>query len=113
MGHDKRVWPSNRLGEFSVSSAYSLLCDFDRLFADPVWEALWVAVMPERARLFVWKLLNRKLLTRWGLGDPYCPFCAGVEETDMHALRDCPRSAEIWLHLVPSHHRAIFFMGAL
>lgn len=54
LDQDRRIWPSNRLGEFSVSSAYSLLCDFGRYVADPIWKALWTADMPERVRLFVW-----------------------------------------------------------
>lgn len=54
LDQDRRIWPGNRLGEFSVSSAYSLLCDFGRYVADPIWKALWTADMPERVRLFVW-----------------------------------------------------------
>lgn len=75
-GVDIRVWPENRLGEFSVASAYQLLQGVFGREGDVVWQLN----VPERIRCFTWQIMHGRLATNktchsWRFGYPYCPNC--------------------------------------
>jgi ribonuclease HI len=40
-----------------------------------------------------------------------CVFCGDVEETILHALRDCPKAMDIWNCVLTTSDRASFFMS--
>lgn len=67
-----------------------------------LWKALWRACVPGKVKLCVWLSCSKALPTRASLQqqkiltDAFCAFCNGGIETVEHALRDCPRSANIW-----------------
>lgn len=111
-GPDRRVWPGERLGRFSVSSAYKLVS------GNIWWDRVWRLEVPERVKYFVWQVMHGRLPThvachRWGQGDPWCHHCYGVEETVLHAIRDCSRASLVWNHLLPLNLRVSFFAGSL
>lgn len=62
-GDDVWVWPGNKLGLFSVSRAYSILCGFDHLQEQGLWSKVWKLQVPERVRCSIWLILHGRLLT--------------------------------------------------
>lgn len=101
LGSDRRIWPGNRLGEFSVAGAYEVVSGFHRVVSSKVWSRIWRLAVPERVKMFVWQILHGKLLNnerkhKWGLGAPFCPFCPDESETILHVLRYCDRAAQVW-----------------
>ncbi|PNY06182.1 ribonuclease H [Trifolium pratense] len=113
-GDDVRVWPGDKRGRFTVSSAYSMLQGHHNLLFDSLWRSIWKLDAPERIRCFVWQLMYGRLPTnsacsRWGHTVPQCDYCVGIEETMIHVMRDCPVAHEIWNNLVPLQGRLAFF----
>lgn len=43
------------------------------------------------------------------LGGADCKLCGCVTETTRHALRDCPRAMQLWLHKVPENIKRDLF----
>lgn len=106
-GDDTRLWPRNRLGTFSISSAYHLLCG-EHQGVNGCWKKLWKTRSIERIKVFGWQMLHNKLLTnarkaQWGLGSADCPRCVAIEETCLHVLRDCLTAVLVWQHLIKSN----------
>jgi hypothetical protein len=94
---------------------YEQLCDIAIGNADPMWRTVWKLNVLERVRCFVWLLLHDRLLTNqrkscMGLGHAMCSYCGNVEETSLHAIRDCKLATPFLLQLVPSEERSRFFM---
>jgi len=57
-----------------------------------------------------WPLKHDWLLTNYskrkmGLGQPLCPYCVNLEETSLHALRDCSLVMPMWLNMVSIDRR--------
>jgi hypothetical protein len=113
-GSDERVWPGDRLRQFTVSSAYKMLAGYRELEIDDMWRCIWKLNVPERIRHFIWRLRYGRLPTnkachRWGFGAPYCVHCVSAEESIIHVLRDCPLAHHTWNHLLPMQGRLAFF----
>jgi hypothetical protein len=116
-GIDMLVWPGNRMGEFTVSSAYSMLVNNQMDGNTTRWKRIWKLGVIERIRVFVWQIAHDRLLTkhklaRWQLGSAYCDNCY-FDETIIHALRDCPIAIHVWNHLVSNKNRGIFYLTNL
>ena len=73
---------------------------------DPLYRLIWRWKGMERIKVFLWQVASGSLLTnhaRWSrhmAADPSCTRCnAGLHETIMHALRDCPILHGFWSKL--------------
>jgi hypothetical protein len=111
------VWPGNRMGEFTVSSAYGMLAKNQMDGNTTRWRRIWKLGVIERIRVFVWQISHDRLLTkqklaRWQLGNAYCDNCH-FDETIIHALRDCPIAVHVWNHLISNKHRGNFYLTNL
>jgi hypothetical protein len=103
---------------YSVAEMYSTLCDFPYDDIDVNWQKIWKLNVSERVRHFMWMLKHDRLLTnckksRMGLGHSMCAYCGDVEETSLHALRDCPLVLPLWKSLIPNEDNNQFFMSNL
>lgn len=117
-GGDRRIWPGNRLGLFSVAGAYELLGGFLHLEKADVWNKVWKLHVMERVWAFIWQITHEKLLTnaqkhQWGLGAPLCPHCPNELETILHTLRDCSLAMTVWNQLVRPSDRGAFYLEDL
>lgn len=73
---DKRMWPSNSLGEFTISSAYTLLAQTSNPPDVNLWKIIWELHVPVRICTFIWMVAHERILTnkrkaRMGLGNKY------------------------------------------
>lgn len=99
-GPDLNLWPGNAHGEFTVSTAYSLIVGRweDENFTS--WKRLWKCEVPERVRSFLWIMVHDRLLTklirhRMGIGDEYCDHCSVDVESSIHVLLTLNNSQQI------------------
>ena len=107
---DFLAWGLEKNGIFSVRSAYHLgvneilqhqggaLPNGDR----PIWKMFWKISVPQKVKIFAWKLLVGGLPTRETKRNKHmevqgtCQRCGCAEEDSFHALITCPRSAALW-----------------
>lgn len=105
---DVLAWFPEKLGFFSVKSAYRLALD-ERTSADcgsssgspngcrKFWEILWKTNVPPKIRVFAWKLANDSLGVQVHLAhrlkktSPMCTICGLEKETSFHAVMSCPK----------------------
>lgn len=120
--HDKLIWHRERDGNYSVRSAYHLLCD-NKIRGLPensgmcnqsLWKEIWRAPVPNSVRNFLWRLGKNILPTRANLPkkgmqmEPLCPLCNGAAESQEHLFMYCQPTQLLWfttklgIH-VPSH----------
>jgi hypothetical protein len=97
---------------------YNVLCDIDNGYKDDIWKYMWKLQVTERVKYFMWLVCHDRILTnsrraRMGLCHAMCSFCGNVEETCLHALRDCTVVRNMWLSVVPYVARGPFFGGDL
>ncbi|MCH99988.1 ribonuclease H protein, partial [Trifolium medium] len=102
---------------FTISSAYKMICGFHIMEAAPIWKTIWKLSVPERVRCFAWQIAHgrlptNKMISRWANSAPYCFHCTDTEESILHVLRDCKLAAMVWTHLLPIEARHLFFVGA-
>ncbi|GAU13938.1 hypothetical protein TSUD_262650 [Trifolium subterraneum] len=115
-GSDEPVGICSNSNGFSVTIMYEQLCGIVRDNVESNnWIKVWKLNVPERVRCFVWLLLHDRLLTnyrksRMGLGHAMCNYCGDLEETTLHAIRDCALIIPFWLQVVPMEDRSSFFM---
>ncbi|GLT24834.1 hypothetical protein SLA2020_000030 [Shorea laevis] len=101
---DKVYWNGSSTGNFSVSSAFSLLQQQRINISLQVgnWRWIWKLQCLERIKFFVWLLYRGRLLTnsvrfeRHFAPTPVCPRCEHSVETPLHLLRDCYYSRLFW-----------------
>lgn len=110
--NDKICWGHESNGAFTVKSAYQ--CRMHNYPKVPIFRSIWKLNVPERVRIFVWKLAHERLLTReignrWWDGVAHCPVCLNAVESATHALRDCPVVSVIWNAFVSLVKRVEFF----
>jgi hypothetical protein len=48
-----------------------------------------------------------------GIGHAMCDYCGVVEETVLHAMRDCSLAMHMWLNMVKLEDRESFFSSDL
>jgi hypothetical protein len=112
---DERVGICSNRSDFAVSVMYDLLCNLNDHEMDAMWKQIWKLNVTERVRCFIRLFMHSRLLTnqlksKMGLGHAMCRYCGDVEETSIHALRDCTLVVPFWLQIVPMEDRNIFFM---
>lgn len=54
-------------------------------------------------------LKTKEVLAQKHITNPYCKNYGSIEETMIHALRDCASARHTWLTLVDNKHWDIFF----
>lgn len=62
-GGNVRIWPGDRLGDFTVASAYRLLHDFHELEVSSLWKNVWKLNVAEHVRNFIGQTMHGCLLT--------------------------------------------------
>lgn len=93
---DLVAWKGSPNGEFSFSSAFSLLQGTQDLSPSPIFSAVWKWRGPESVQLHLWKLASHRGLTT----SADCPCCPGEIEDIMHVCRDCSFAKDVWLTLL-------------
>jgi len=107
---DKLIWHFTSNGTFSVKSAYHLLRSLKRGdkpssstgTCQHFWKAIWTLDVPPRVKLFGWKVRVGGLATKDNIARRIsnfkvsCDICGHLEDSDTHALFDCPLAMEIW-----------------
>ncbi|XP_024626573.1 uncharacterized protein [Medicago truncatula] len=100
---DKLVWHWEKDGEFSVRSAYHLLCEEKARLQpgpstpqrDKLWKEIWRAPIPNKIKNFMWRLAKNILPTRTNLKnkgillDLQCPLCHVENESSHHLFLKC------------------------
>ncbi|XP_050207714.1 uncharacterized protein LOC126657122 [Mercurialis annua] len=101
---DKLFWTFNRNGFYTVKSGYYQACKvLHRDVAssssshnnDGLWKRIWRLSVQPKVRHFIWRILheslpcNAKLARRIPASSELCPRCGVVEESQLHALKDC------------------------
>ncbi|GKV39420.1 hypothetical protein SLEP1_g47185 [Rubroshorea leprosula] len=108
---DSFIWHYDKVGKFSVKSAYFLaynmtrepgIHETNRDMTIGEWKQLWRLKIPPKVRVFLWRaILNSlpsldNLVKRGVLQEMNCPNCQGADETLMHLLFFCPQVELIW-----------------
>jgi ribonuclease HI len=100
---DRISWHWEKDGDYSVRSAYHLLCS-DRESSipgpssssdDKLWKEIWKAKIPNKIKNFMWRLAKNILPTRANLLkkgihlDASCPLCHISDENAQHLFMQC------------------------
>ncbi|KAK7244115.1 hypothetical protein RIF29_38933 [Crotalaria pallida] len=114
MGNDNLIWEGTNNGVFSVKHAYSLINSEPPRAEVIPRDDVWKTKCPEIWKFFLWKAGHNQILTnsrkaKWGLGSADCIWCNGVEETALHARRDCPKAQHLWTSLIDHENLFEFF----
>lgn len=116
---DRLMWGEDQTCIFTVKKAYRKLCGSATHDGWPGWSHLWKIEVQQRIRTFLWILSHNKLLTnyeKWRRNlreDPCCSLCGAMEETCLHAIRDCPEAKQVWLLFVETSLQQNFFLMSL
>ncbi|KAL0385690.1 UNVERIFIED_CONTAM: hypothetical protein Sradi_2963300 [Sesamum radiatum] len=111
--HDKIVWHFTSSGVFPIKSAYHLAIEQKRrnlaqpsMIHSPTliegWRGLWSAKVPNKIRVFAWRLctgalpLGSNLLKRLPESEICCPLCEHPDECDRHTFLLCPFARMVW-----------------
>ncbi|GAU40657.1 hypothetical protein TSUD_83360 [Trifolium subterraneum] len=75
-GPDMRVWTGDQKGNFTISSAYRMICGFTNIEVEPMWQTIWKLRAPERVRCFAWQIAHgrlptNKMISRWANSAPF------------------------------------------
>jgi hypothetical protein len=111
---DRRVWSGTDNGQFSIASAYNLLCSLGDHNREMGWVRIWKLKVPERIRSFIWLVRHDRLITNYRkskmhIGEPWCTHCVDIIEDTLHVLRDCPLAKSVWCNLLNNDAREFFF----
>jgi hypothetical protein len=110
------AWHHNKLGLFTVRSAY--YCQWNYKFGrnnmnvniseganNPVWGKLWNLEIPSKIKFFGWRVLHAMIPCRGVLANRHignqggCPLCLSSCEDIKHLLFSCTRAKDIWDYL--------------
>lgn len=101
-GEDSVAWNCTGDGSFTNASAYVMLLDTSLKNSEMPFKWIWSLKGPERVRIHLWKMAHEALITnsrrvkRQLAESACCPMCGDVEETVLHAVRDCNRMVQVW-----------------
>uniref|UniRef100_A0A803QFT1 Reverse transcriptase domain-containing protein n=1 Tax=Cannabis sativa TaxID=3483 RepID=A0A803QFT1_CANSA len=106
---DAWYWRNEKLGHYSVKSAYKVLQDIQGHTGTTAnsgfWRKLWNLKVPPKVKNFLWQASTNCLPTKTQLKikhvpiDDKCPFCLADHETINHVLVLCPFSQACWAGL--------------
>jgi hypothetical protein len=108
------AWQPEKSGNFTVRSAYHLAIsnhventaggatssrpDGKR----PIWNLIWKSPMPQKMKIFAWKVVTGALATRGNMKWRHletigtCRLCGITDEDSFHALITCPSATKVW-----------------
>ncbi|XP_030923509.1 uncharacterized protein LOC115950456 [Quercus lobata] len=109
---DQIIWVGNKIGEFSVKSAYYIACDVLNSSDEgecsngdsrtALWRKLWHLSIPPKVRIFAWRLCLNALPTLVNLQSKgvvkcdICPTCGKEPETISHVFVKCEMAKRVW-----------------
>ncbi|CAI9116127.1 OLC1v1017199C1 [Oldenlandia corymbosa var. corymbosa] len=112
---DTLYWSLDPLGKYIVRSGYHQATNINvhstttpstsqggQLIPPAIWKKLWNAALPEKIKIFFWRVLLRAcptmqaLATRSIVSAGVCLRCEEESESAAHMLLECPRSQTIW-----------------
>lgn len=99
---DKLVWPFTAVGQYSMKSGYKELRKFygnesslqpssSHLIDRSTWKAIWSLQVPNKVKIFLWKLCHNAIPSRFNpwkrkcVSNPICCLC-GIEDETLHIL---------------------------
>lgn len=104
---DQVSWMKQGNKKFSVKSAFTLLRNEARIDIWNGWKRIWKLRVQERTKILMWLLAHDRVLSNWARWNrqiaksPGCDRCDAAKEDDVHAVRDCNKSRELWLSFLP------------
>ncbi|XP_074349748.1 uncharacterized protein LOC141689374 [Apium graveolens] len=108
-------WRQEKMGSYSVKSAYYLLQDLkpnqNTSPSSGFWKRLWNLKIPPKVKNFLWRASTNCLPTKDLLQQKripvniLCPICHDTSETILHCLVLCPFAEICWtrVHVQPIH----------
>uniref|UniRef100_A0A803QHJ7 Piwi domain-containing protein n=1 Tax=Cannabis sativa TaxID=3483 RepID=A0A803QHJ7_CANSA len=107
---DKILWHYSKNGEYSVKSGYRMACELkaerqqsDDHLAVQWWRKLWRLKIPQKIKVFVWKLAHGWLPTSTVLAKRHVSTTGGCSrcsphnsEIIFHAFWECKKSKSLW-----------------
>ncbi|WOL11416.1 hypothetical protein Cni_G20178 [Canna indica] len=95
---------SLRISSLSTKSAYVFIEEKERIPREIEydWPRVWRLNVPERVKIFLWKMLwNRLPTTKWfgnfsGVDADTCCVCEAVEDDSRHILLECKFAVQYW-----------------
>ncbi|KAH9796396.1 putative ribonuclease H protein [Citrus sinensis] len=116
---DTIFWAHSKHDEFTTSSAYLALSEYNPAAEDRVWRLIWTWKGPQSVRVFLWQAFHAGLKTKAELARRHLPIstccdrCVAVCEDDIHALRDCSLVKQFWINIITISKRQGFFNSRL
>lgn len=125
---DRPAWHFDKKGMFSVKSAYKVAvqrrergqCRDATGSATCLgvgsafrWDKIWKMGMPNKVKMFVWRLVHNSLAVRRNLRrrgmkeDTLCPMCCRLDEDPVHLFFKCKKVKECWRGLNLEEYRDI------
>ncbi|KAL0436253.1 UNVERIFIED_CONTAM: putative ribonuclease H protein [Sesamum radiatum] len=109
-GEDILTWHFSKNGMFSVRSAYHLACSIDnrpcssglKEAENGWWRKLWQTKVPNKIKIFIWKVCLNALPTSANLTrripgfSGVCPLCQEDGEDVVYTLISCPFARQSW-----------------
>lgn len=103
---DQLYWDGTPSSKFSIKSSIKIIRgETSRAIGNKRWEVVWITLIPQRVRMFLWLALHNYDLTninrvvRHLIDDPRCKECGAQEEDIDHILRRCTHAREFWHYL--------------
>lgn len=101
---DKLIWISESKGCFSVKSAYKeLMLNLPvQAPSDVNWAKFWKIRVPERLKMFLWRVAvnalptRENLMCRMDISEPCCVLCNHEVESAIHLFSRCQAAKAIW-----------------
>lgn len=123
----KMIWTTTHNNTFSVKSTLKLIKDGNLLQFSSTstwpWKGIWKLTVIPKIKVFLWKLLNRglptkyKLLSRWWKGNVECELCKEAKENDYHILFQWSYNTQAWSLIADftkvriDHNLIVFILG--
>jgi hypothetical protein len=79
-----------------------VVIDNSHLKVEGQWKKLWKLKVPNKVRIFLWRVLRgclpvrARLLAKGVHCDPKCPCCGEYEENEWHCFVGCMAAQEVW-----------------
>lgn len=109
---DKFIWPHSRTGEYNIKFGYHVArreaittnntTTTSRITPEKIWKITWSSDLPQKIKVFVWKLCNNALAVQDNLHiqnvsrSGHCQICLSAAETIDHAMLLCPWTRPVW-----------------
>ncbi|KAL0388103.1 UNVERIFIED_CONTAM: putative mitochondrial protein [Sesamum radiatum] len=106
---DLLIWHYSLNGIFSVRSAYHLALSLGSpansstgRWDKRMWQVVWQAHIPNKAKVFMWRAIQNilptanNLVKRLKSESVGCPLCDFVAETPIHTLLHCSFARQVW-----------------